>query len=259
MDKINKNIGNKIRLLRKEKNLSQEELASMLDITRPILSNIENSERKINVEEIKKISKIFNISSDVLLGLQKPPTVTIIKRKSSKEQIRINVPQQRLGKFKQVLLYILNEVGSKPNIGETVIYKLLYFIDFDFYELFEEQLIGATYIKNNYGPTPVEFNKIIEDMIENEEVVRVTSKFFKYPQRKYLPLIQPDLSQLKANELQVINSVLDRLSDMNAYQISDYSHQDIPWIYTEDMQPIEYEAVFYRIPPYSVRKYEDEV
>ena len=54
--------------------------------------------------------------------------------------MRINVPQKNFQKFKEVLIYILNSVGAKPNIGETVIYKLLYFIDFDYYEKHEEQL-----------------------------------------------------------------------------------------------------------------------
>ena len=71
---------------------------------------------------------------------------------------------KNLGKFKEVLLYVLNKVGSKPNIGETVLYKLLYFIDFDFYEKYEERLIGASYIKNHYGPTPAEFKEIIDDI-----------------------------------------------------------------------------------------------
>ena len=61
-------------------------------------------------------------------------------------------------------MYVLSKVGSKPNVGESVLYKLLYFIDFNYYEKYEEQLIGATYIKNHYGPTPIEFVKIVEDM-----------------------------------------------------------------------------------------------
>ena len=82
------------------------------------------------------------------------------KKEKVEPQIRISDPQKNLEKFKEVFLYILNKVGSKPNIGETVIYKLLYFIDFNFYEKYEEQLIGAAYLKNRFGPTPVEFKKI---------------------------------------------------------------------------------------------------
>ncbi len=48
---------------------------------------------------------------------------------------------------------------------------------------------------------------------------------------------------------------------MGASQISEYSHKDIPWLTTEEGEIIEYEAVFYRTPEYSVRgsNEEDEV
>lgn len=95
------------------------------------------------------------------------------KEKKKSPRIRINIPQKNIGKFKEVLLYILNKIGSKPNIGETVIYKLLYFIDFNYYEKYEEQLIGATYIKNHHGPTPKEFKKVINEMIKKGEIMKV--------------------------------------------------------------------------------------
>jgi hypothetical protein len=84
------------------------------------------------------------------------PKVIFEKEKTLPNQdLQIRVTQKNLNKFKQVLLYILEKVGSKPNVGETVLNKLLYFIDFDYYEKFEENLMGATYIKNHHGPTPV--------------------------------------------------------------------------------------------------------
>ena len=137
-----------------------------------------------------------------------------------------------------------------------MIYKLLYFIDFDFYEKYEEQLIGATYVKNHYGPTPIEFKKIVRKMIDDQEIITVKDSYFSYPQTKYLPKRKADLSGLRANESELIDSVLNKLSDMNATQISDYSHNDVPWLTTEDGKIIEYEAVFYRTPMYSVREYD---
>jgi uncharacterized phage-associated protein len=174
-------------------------------------------------------------------------------------RMRINIPQKNLRKFKEVLIYILNKVGAKPAIGETVIYKLLYFIDFDYYEKYEEQLMGATYLKNKYGPTPLEFRKIVDQMMANGVIVEVKANYFEYPQRKYLPLRKPDLNMLKGSEIEIINDVLGRLSDMNARQITDYSHNDVPWLTTEEGKTIEYESVFYRAPAYSVREYDDAV
>ena len=259
MTEENFNIGPRIRGLREDAGLSQTKLAEMLDVSRSTITQMETGERKVSIGELMRLSEVFNVSLDSILGLSKEPEVVLRKSKKAgrrAERLRINVPRKNLEKFKEVLIYVLSKVGSKSNIGETVVYKLLYFIDFDFYEKFEEQLMGATYIKNNYGPTPVEFRKVVDDMIEEEEIEKVKSEYFSFPQKKYLPLRAPDLSKLTANELETIDDVLNRLSDMNATQISEYSHNDVPWLTAEQGRAIEYETVFYRTAPYSVRQYD---
>ena len=260
-DNFYKKLGGRIRKLRGQVGLSQEDLAKRLKISRVAVSQIESGHRKISAEETAKLAKVFNTTSDILLDLQKDIEVILETQagasRKPKPELRINVPQKNLSKFKEVLLYILKQVGSKPNIGETVLYKLLYFIDFDYYEKYEEQLIGATYIKNKYGPTPKEFIKILNEM-EGEELLRIKGKYYKYPQRRYLPRREPDLSQLNGNELKVIDNVLERLSDKSAGEISAYSHDDVPWLTTGEGEVIEYESVFYRAPAYSVRSYNEE-
>lgn len=256
-----KELGKKIKQLRQSAELSQAELAKAIGTSREIVSNIENGVRMPKLDEINKVANFFNCSIDDLINNEE--SVEIIVKKSreakpKKETLRISVPQKNFIKFKEVLLYILNKVGAKPNVGETVIQKMLYFIDFDYYEKHEEQLVGANYIRSKFGPTPAEFIKVIGDMIENKDVVKVKNRHFSYSQTKYLPLRNPDLSALNANELNTIDNVLGRLSDMNASQIAEYSHNDIPWLGTEDQEKIDYEAVFYRTPAYSVRNYIEE-
>ena len=249
---------------RKKHDFSQEYIASELGISRPTYLQIERGERDLTVPEAQKLAAIFGISLESFLAEKELEVGVVIEKEKSEEsthnqEIRINVPQKNLEKFKEVLLYILSKVGGKPNVGETVVYKLLYFIDFDFYEKFEEQLIGATYIKNHYGPTPVEFKIIIEDMIKNGEIVKVDNNFFNYPQRKYLPVRESDLTKLKdARELRHIDEVLARLGDKNATELSNYSHDDVPWLIAEDNKPLDYEAVFYRTPKTSVRNYDEQ-
>jgi uncharacterized phage-associated protein len=96
-------------------------------------------------------------------------------------------------------------------------------------------------------------------MIDNKEIEKVKSQYFAFPQTKYLPLRPPDLSKLNAQELEVIDKVLDKLSDKNATQISEYSHRDVPWMTAIEGGKIEYESVFYRTPEYSVRQYGDDI
>jgi uncharacterized protein YwgA len=173
--------------------------------------------------------------------------------------MRISVPQEKADKFKEVLLYILNKVGAKPNVGRTVVYKLLYFIDFDYYEQYEEQLIGARYQKKQYGPIPMEFAKIVQKMEQDGDLTEVKNEYFERLQTKYLARRTPDLSVLSGQELKVIEDVLCRLSDKNGTEISAYSHGDVPWLATEDGQVIDYELAFYRTPPYSRRQYTEDV
>jgi transcriptional regulator with XRE-family HTH domain len=251
-------INQRIKAFRKDVGLSQQKLAEMLGVSRPTITQIEAGDRKVSSDELVKLSEIFNVSVDQLICLRDEPEVILQNKNPGKKmgpRTRINVPQRNLDKFKEILIYILNKVGSKPNIGETVIYKLLYFIDFDFYEKYEEQLIGATYVKNHYGPTPLEFKKVVAKMISDSDIVKVQNNYFDYPQTKYLPLRKAALSGLKAHEVELIDVVLNRLSDMNANQISEYSHNDIPWLTTGSGEFIEYESVFYRTPLYSVREY----
>jgi transcriptional regulator with XRE-family HTH domain len=269
MSDFYKKLGKRLKDIRERLDISQDILAKRLEIPRPAISQIERGERTVTADELIKLSSVFHVPIDTILDLKKEPEVILVadedtiesrsKQKDVKPQIRINVPQKFLDKFKEVLLYILDRVGSKPNIGETVIYKLLYFIDFNYYEKYEEQLIGARYQKNHFGPTPIEFAKISERMMKDGDIEKMKSKYFDYPQTKYLPVRKPNLSKLTATELEVIEDVLKRLSDMNAQQISDYSHGDVPWKTTEDGKVIEYESVFYRTPQYSVREYSDNV
>lgn len=251
-------LGKRIKALREALRISQEELSQRLEMDRASISLIENDKRSLKADELVLLSKALNISIDELLNLKTSTEVVLEKAKSPKEKepdLRISVPRKNLKKFKEVLLYILGKVGAKPNVGETVLYKLLYFIDFNYYEKYEEQLIGATYIKNHHGPTPIEFQSIVNEMIENKEIEVVKSKYFQHLQKKYLPHREPELSGFNANEIKVIDDVLQKLSSMNAATISEYSHQDVPWMVTPDRQKIDYESVFYRTPAYSVREY----
>ncbi len=247
---------------RKMNNLSQAFVAENIGISRQSYMEIEKGTKELTLSQAERIAEIFNLSLSALIAGKKTSNIEVSfqkeKKKEKMKKIRIDVPQKNLKKFKEVLLYILEKVGGKPNVGMTVLYKLLYFTDFDYYEKFEEQLLGATYIKNHFGPTPVEFKKIIEDLESKGELETVKSKYFLHEQTKYLPRRKPDISVLSAEEIKHIDEVLSRLSDKSATELSDYSHKDVPWIGTEEGKIISYESVFYRTPETSVRIYDED-
>ena len=60
------NLGNKIVSLRKKNNLSQEELAEKVGVTRQTISKWELEETAPDINHAKTLSKIFNVSLDEL-------------------------------------------------------------------------------------------------------------------------------------------------------------------------------------------------
>ena len=74
---------------------------------------------------------------------------------------------------------------------------------------------------------------------------------------RYRSLKDPDISCLNKNEISVINDTINKISSMNATEISEYSHGDMPWRVAENEKELDYEFVFYRNPEYVVREYDE--
>ena len=69
-------IGPQIRLLRKEANMTQQELASKLFVSQQAVGKWERGEATPNPETIVAMSKIFCVSADTILGESAPPLST---------------------------------------------------------------------------------------------------------------------------------------------------------------------------------------
>lgn len=60
-----------LKALRMSKGFTQKQVADLLHISRPTYTRYETGERKPDYETIKKISFIFNVSTDYLIGIDK--------------------------------------------------------------------------------------------------------------------------------------------------------------------------------------------
>jgi len=171
---------------------------------------------------------------------------------------RISTPILQVEKFKNVLLYILERCAGKPNVGEKVLGMLLYFSDFNNYEIYEEQMTGATYKKLPNGPIPQILESILAQMLEERQLQRVITEYHGSAQTRYLPLVKPDLTKLLASEVGVVDKVIAQMGDWSETIIRRYAHGDRPWEVTKDNEVLNYELAFYRDMPYTVRVYEED-
>jgi uncharacterized phage-associated protein len=233
----------------------------MLKMPRPSLAQIELGKRNITAGELLQLSEKLEVSMDGLLAknfkVSEEELPKAKDKKTEKVQERVSVPTLQLDKFKQVLLYILERCAGKPNVGETVLNKLLYFIEFNYYEQYEEHLIGATFKKLQFGPVPVKMDQILNQMEAAGQVKMFKAEYFGLLQKRFFPLTKPDLKNISAREIEVVDQVLNQFIDFTAKAISEYSHKDMPWKATEEGEVINYELAFYREPPFSARVYEN--
>ena len=64
-------LGEKIRLLREDKELNQTELGNAVNMTQRKISYLENDKYEPSMEDIKALCRFFNVSADYLLGFPK--------------------------------------------------------------------------------------------------------------------------------------------------------------------------------------------
>ncbi len=257
-----KQVGKRIMELRKLKGFSQEDMAGLLQISRSSIAQIELGNRGIDVLELQRFAEVLEFSLDEFLSKEfevEDFVADHAEEKPAEPEVRISVPALQLQKFRNVLLYILERCAGKANVGETVLYKLLYFADFNYYELYEEHLTGARYRKLPFGPVPQKLDTVVAQMLEKKELQRIKTEYHGFQQTRYIPLIKPDLTKLKASEKEIIDKVIAQYSDWSASSISSYSHKDMPWLVSKEGEYIDYELVFYREAPFSVRNYGNEI
>lgn len=256
---------NTIIQLRNKAKLTQEDVAKAAGIARGTYVKLENNLRQPKLDELKLLSKYYELGVEDLISgrtlyAEEPINKYERVQSSNKIEPRNASPEFSPEKLREVLLYVLNKIGAKPNIGETALYKLLYFIDMDYYERHSKSITGLTYIHNTFGPSPVsDFSAVVADMRLHDELDIVETKFFNNKQKKYLPHTTPDLRELSASEIKHIDIELSRLGDKNASELSDLSHKDTPWIVAKQGKPIDYRDVFYRTPVTAVTEPDDEL
>ncbi len=250
-------LGQRIAEVRKLKGLSQDELSSLISLSRPVVTQIELGNRKLSVLELQKISLVLKTTMDEIVSENFSITKTLNASTEplTEEHERVSTPVFNSDKFQNILLYILEKCAGKPNVNESFLYKLLYFSDFNYYEIYEEHLSSTSYRKLAFGPVPQHLQDTITDMIHDEIIHLIKTQYLNVTQTRYLPLSKPDLSTFNAQEKDIIDKVIDQFSDWSDNALSAYSHLDMPWKATSQGEVIDYELAFYREAPFTVRNY----
>lgn len=229
---------------RKEYKRSQQHVSDMFGISRVTYNLIENS--KTPREPYRsQIEDIFDVSVDALDRIPSTP-------------IRRTLDDEEYQQTRHILLYILKHTAHMPNVGKTVLYKILYFCEFDRYEMTRERLTGIDFVKLPRWPAPAAFDFMIRALEKEQAVISVTANYKGYTQQRYVINTTIDDHIVDWSERNFLDSIIANIWSMNAREVSDYSHGDIPRKATKDMDLIDINLALHRQYPYSVKALEQK-
>ncbi len=150
-------------------------------------------------------------------------------------------------KYQNTILYLCQKLGGKIK-GKKKLAKLLYFVDFDFYEKYQKPITGDTYKALPMGPFPVELEEITTEM-SKKKILGVSS----VEERKgylsteiYTCISLPDTSLFSSDEIKMLDRVAIKYGHLNGKQLEELSHSEAPYIGTKLKEEIPYELSFYR-------------
>ena len=146
----------KLKMLRKENNLTQEELAEKLNVSRQAITKWESGDGIPDIENLKQISILFNTTIDELVKEDKMVTAEIKQKYSYIEELEIDHT-----KHFDIHISNINELNIMPNTEEKVKIEIL--------SNEEENLVEVFKIKfddlYNRLEIDIKSNKNIEDSV----------------------------------------------------------------------------------------------
>lgn len=105
-----------LKQLRETNNITQEELANILNITRRLYSQYEIADKIIPLNQLNKLSNYFNVSIDFLLGINKNKIYSNIKEKINNELFG-----SRLKDFRKEHKLTQEKLAKELNTSHSVI------------------------------------------------------------------------------------------------------------------------------------------
>ncbi|MFH1029724.1 MAG: Panacea domain-containing protein [bacterium] len=149
-------------------------------------------------------------------------------------------------KYKNVILFFANRIQNNT-LGKLKIMKLLYFLDFDFFEKYGKSVTGDEYLRFERGPVPRMAEKILKEMTGKEIKVTKIKMGAGYNDQHHVSSLQEfDMGLFTKEELLMMEDIADKWEKFSGAEMKNASHGEAPWIATKPDEVIDYNLAYYR-------------
>lgn len=151
-------------------------------------------------------------------------------------------------KYKNVILYLSKNIGGGSVWGKKKMYKLLYFIDFDFFEKYEKPITGDVYHKLQMGPAPRYFDVLALEL-QKEGKLKIskgktgngyTDAFV------YSALEKPKANAFTAKEKKMLDRIIKLYGEKTGRQLENLTHKEAPYLAVNEGEEMPLELAHYR-------------
>lgn len=132
-------------------------------------------------------------------------------------------------KFTELLLYVASKLTDDPEGGAVKLNKALWWAETAHVRMYGRSISGARYQKLQQGPAPRRLLPVREGLVERGEAVLREGWYRGYRQHRLIPQRPADVSVLSAEELEIVDQVLEAIRGKTAGELSSESHTEMGW------------------------------
>jgi uncharacterized phage-associated protein len=149
-------------------------------------------------------------------------------------------------KYKNAIVFFAKKIQN-GTLGKLKLMKLLYYLDFDFFEKYGQSITGDEYLRFENGPVPRMAEKLIKEMNGKEiKITRRKTKAGLNDQLHIEALGDFDMNVFTKEELVMLEEIASKWEKFSGSEMKTATHGEAPWISTGPNNVIDYNLAYYR-------------
>ena len=149
-------------------------------------------------------------------------------------------------KYRNTILFFANKIKN-GTLGKLKMMKLLYYLDFDFFEKYGKSVTGDLYLRWENGPVPKMAEKLIIKMTDIDIKIMKRKIGFGYNDQQHIEALKDfNFKLFTKEELIMMEEVANKWILFSGTEMKSASHGEAPWIATKPNEVIDYNLVYYR-------------
>lgn len=149
-------------------------------------------------------------------------------------------------KYKNAVLFFAKKIRN-GTLGKLKMMKLLYYLDFDFFEKYGRSITGDEYLRFENGPVPRKAEKMLKEMNGKEIKISTRKIGNGYNDQMHIEAQSEfDMNVFEKEELLMLEEIATKWEKFTGTEMKNASHGEAPWIATKPNEIIDYNLALYR-------------